>query len=451
MKNKIYSAFFIAFLTMANTFGQKPAIELTFTATYGGLVINLDSINVVNLTQGGDTTLYEPNNVLTLDFATGIGGINENGTNQFSVSQNYPNPFEGKTSINLYVPEKDLINISVLDLLGHEVANFSNTLDAGNYSFTFYAGKEKYYLFTAKSNLGIQSIKMMNLSKSESQAKLVYQGNDGNTTSLKSQKAVSDFIFSLGDQLRFIGYSNTLAGIHGSDVMEDAPQSSKAYEFAILEGMPCPGLPNVAYEGQIYKTVQVGSQCWFKENLNAGTMINGSGDQINNGTLEKYCYENHPDNCNIYGGLYQWNEMMEYSTTPGIQGICPAGWHLPTDGEFCTLATFVDPTVDCNLVLYTGTDGAGKMKSTGTIEAGTGLWYDPNTGATNSSGFTTLPGGTRWFDASFGYLGEVGGFPTSSQKYATTAWFWGMNNFSTVLVRDNYSKQAGFSVRCLKD
>ncbi len=450
MKNKIYSISLWAFLTAANAFGQKPVFELTFTAINGGVAVVLDSINIENMTQGGDTTLYAPNNLLTLDFATGTGN-NVNGTNQFSVSQNYPNPFDGQTKIHLNVPEKDFIRISIFDLMGHEVANFSKTIDAGNHSFTFYAGKEKYYLFTATSSRGIQSIKMMNLGNSETQAKLVYQGNDGNTTSLKSQEAVNDFIFSLGDQLRFIGYSNTLVGISGSDVLEDAPQSSEAYQFEILEGIPCPVIPNVTYEGQTYKTVQVGSQCWLKENLNVGTMVNGTVNHTNNGLIEKYCYGNHPDDCNIYGGLYQWNEMMGYSTIPGIQGICPAGWHLPNDDEFCILATFIDPTVDCSLIMYTGTNGGEKMKSTGTIEAGTGLWYEPNTGATNESGFTALPGGVRWNDATFILLGGVGGWHTSSEKLSTTNWVWTLSNTSSTNYRDNYSKNDGSSVRCLKD
>ena len=450
MTSKIYTISLLAFLTAANAIGQKPVMELTFTAINGGVAIVLDSINIENLTQGGDTTIFAPNNVLTLDFATGIGN-NVNGTNQFSVSQNYPNPFDGQTTIHLNVAERDIIKISIFDMLGHEVANFSNTLDAGNQSFTFYAGKEKYYLFTATSSRGTQSIKMMNLSNSETQAKLVYQGIDGNTSSLKSQKAVSDFVFSLGDQLRFIGYAATLAGIHGSDVMEDEPQSSEVYQFAIIEGIPCPGIPNVIYEGQTYKTVQEGDQCWFKENLNVGTMVNGSDDQTNNGIIEKYCYENNPENCNIYGGLYQWNEMMEYSSTPSIQGICPVGWHVPTDAEFCTLTTYIDATVDCDGILYTGTDGAGKMKSTGTFEAGTGLWLDPNEGATNSSGFNSLPAGVRYYDVTFILIGQINVWNTSSANFSSTNWIWGMNNISPVLVRDYYSKNDGSSVRCLKD
>ena len=71
--------------------------------------------------------------------------------------------------------------------------------------------------------------------------------------------------------------------------------------------------------------------------------------------------------------------------------------------EFCTLATFIDPSVYCDITGYFGIDGGGKMKSIGTIEAGTGLWHDPNTGANNSSGFTAFPGGVRFDDAVFNY------------------------------------------------
>jgi len=80
--------------------------------------------------------------------------------------------------------------------------------------------------------------------------------------------------------------------------------------------------------------------------------------------------------------------MMNYSTDP--HGICPAGWHIPSDGEFCTMTTYLDPTVNCSIYYWNGTDGGGKMKEVGLIH-----WQSPNTGATNSSGFSALPGGAR--------------------------------------------------------
>ena len=79
------------------------------------------------------------------------------------------------------------------------------------------------------------------------------------------------------------------------------------------------GASRVSYGGKDYNTVLIGSQCWLKENLDVGTMINGSNQQTNNGIIEKYCYNNVPNNCSTYGGLYQWNEAMQYFTTPMVK------------------------------------------------------------------------------------------------------------------------------------
>ncbi len=98
-------------------------------------------------------------------------------------------------------------------------------------------------------------------------------------------------------------------------------------------GQPCPGIPTIDYGGKTYHTVQINNQCWLKENLNIGTMINGSIGQSNNGIIEKYCYNNDSLNCEIYGGYYQLNEALHYVNLNGTQGICPTGWHVPTRSE----------------------------------------------------------------------------------------------------------------------
>ncbi len=97
----------------------------------------------------------------------------------------------------------------------------------------------------------------------------------------------------------------------------------------------------IRYEGQTYHTVLIGSQCLMKENLNVGTRINGAMEHSNNGVIEKYCYNDDTANCTIYGGLYQWDEAMQYITTAGAQGLCPAGSHIPTTAEWSTLLTSV--------------------------------------------------------------------------------------------------------------
>ncbi len=83
----------------------------------------------------------------------------------------------------------------------------------------------------------------------------------------------------------------------------------------------CPS--SVTYAGKKYNTVLIKNQCWLKENLDIGTMIDVSQDPSNDGTIQKYCYNNDLNNCATYGGLYQWNEAMEYKTTLGSKGICP--------------------------------------------------------------------------------------------------------------------------------
>lgn len=225
------------------------------------------------------------------------------------------------------------------------------------------------------------------------------------------------------------------------------PATSNQIVMSVLTmGFPCPGTPSISFGGQTYNTVQIGSQCWLKENLNIGTRKASNSNQTNNGTIEKYCFENTEANCDVYGGLYQWSEMMSYSTTPGVQGICPTGWHVPTDVEWCTVTTYLDATVNCAATGFSGTNAGGKMK-----EIGTAHWASPNTGATNSSGFTGLPVGLRMTNGGFYPAGIYCHFWSSTAYSTTNAWYLHLLNTRADLLRGNDTKLYGFSVRCLKD
>ncbi len=435
---------------MLSAFGQKPTIELTFTAKNSDQYIPLDSILIENLTQGGDTTLYAPDTVLSLEYNTGVNDIDLL-DNTFSISQNYPNPFNGKTTVNLYLPEKEYIKITVRDILGKELAQYKNTLNRGNHSFAFYSGNERYYLFTVTGKQSSKTIKMLNANGNPTNGgicRIVYNEYEDNDIDFKSQKAINDFVFNLGDQLRYTGYAKTVNEVNGSDVIEDAPQTNEIYEFEITEGIPCPGTPTVIYEGQVYNTIQIYSQCWLKENLNVGTMINGSQNQQNNSTIEKYCYNDDPANCTTFGGLYQWDEMIQYTTTQGVQGICPPDWHLPTDEEWKILEGTVDsqyPVGDPEWD-YTGLRGfdAGlNLKSTSG-------WYSGGNG-TDIFGFYALPGGYRSSDGNFSGLGGYGGFWSSTEYYTYSAWGRFLGYYYTNVSRNISNKDNGFSVRCLQD
>lgn len=102
----------------------------------------------------------------------------------------------------------------------------------------------------------------------------------------------------------------------------------------MIEGIPCAGTEAVKHAGQLYATVMIEGVCWLKENLNIGTMIQSETPMTNNGIIEKYCYGNEPANCREYGGLYQWDELMNYTQGDGSQGICPQGWHVASIDEW---------------------------------------------------------------------------------------------------------------------
>ena len=137
----------LAYGLMISAFGQKPTIVFTFSAESAGQHIPLDSIMIENLTQGSDTTLFTPDTALVLEYATTINDNESIGKNSFSVSQNYPNPFTNLTTINIYLPVKEQVEITILDISGRGLAQYKNRLNRGTHSFIFYPGKEKYYVF----------------------------------------------------------------------------------------------------------------------------------------------------------------------------------------------------------------------------------------------------------------------------------------------------------------
>ncbi len=205
-------------------------------------------------------------------------------------------------------------------------------------------------------------------------------------------------------------------------------------------------------DGQVYNTVQIGTQCWMRENLNIGTMVvsvNYGGfhsDCSNNGIIEKYCYNNDPAYCAIYGGLYDWDEMMGYTTTPGVQGICPDGWHIPSDAEWCTLTSFLDPTINCATLGYSGTNAGGKMK-----KAGFDHWLSPNIGATNESGFTALGTGSRYPEGQFYDLSQRTNVWSSSEQSAITGFHVYLGYTAARAGRTYNNKVNGLSVRCVRN
>lgn len=206
-------------------------------------------------------------------------------------------------------------------------------------------------------------------------------------------------------------------------------------------GSPCPGTPTVNYGGKIYNTIQIGLQCWLKENLNIGTRINGIQAQSNIGMIEKFCYFDNEAYCNAYGGLYQWGEMVQYlngasnnsTANPpfsgNVKGICPPGWHIPSYYELKILQAVVNKN-------------ANSLKAIG---QGTGIHS-----GTNTSGFAALLAGYS-YSGNYYLLSYVGVFGSSTESDAQNAYMSALSNNESFIEFLNDFKDFAHSVRCLKD
>ena len=226
---------------------------------------------------------------------------------------------------------------------------------------------------------------------------------------------------------------------------------------------PAPSLPcgdPVSYQGYDYATVLIGDQCWFAENLRSENYENGEAIPSNvsdsewssttSGAVALYgedagCQSSSPDidacdpaqSLNEYGRLYNWYAVDD------ARGLCPSGWHVPTDGEWMTMEMALGMSeAEANVADWRGTDQGTQMKTD------YGWCCDGN--GTNTSGFSGLPGGYRDY-AGYFYLAGYGGFWWSSSPNGSNAWYRFLNGSNESVNRNYYSPRGGMSVRCVRD
>jgi uncharacterized protein (TIGR02145 family) len=196
------------------------------------------------------------------------------------------------------------------------------------------------------------------------------------------------------------------------------------------------------FDGNIYNTVRIGNQVWMAENLKS---VNYADGKPISGV---YAYNDDDAKVSVYGRLYTWDAVMNGAASnnnvpSGVQGACPNGYHVPSIAEWNVMLS----------ELGGESVAGGKLKATGTVENGNGYWFAPNAGATNSSGFSALPGGWREEDDSYQVLGYTGFWWSSTRD---------ISSYSDILILGNeqsYSVVVGwgsdpseaFSLRCVKN
>jgi uncharacterized protein (TIGR02145 family) len=253
---------------------------------------------------------------------------------------------------------------------------------------------------------------------------------------------ITDAVNTSGNQTiagnkTFIGTTTVPTPVNATDATTKAYVDNALKELGLIPNNYSGLVSDI--EGNTYKTVTIGTQTWMAENLRVARYKNGTAIPLVTDptawvglTTPGYCWYNNDEATNkaTYGALYNW-----YTVITG--NLCPTGWHVPTDAEWTTLTTYLGGE----------SVAGGKLR-----EVGTAHWASPNTGATNETGFTALPGGYRYYTGTYLTIGYAGYWWSSTGSSATNAWYRYMYYYNPLVSRDGYgSKESGFSVRCLRD
>ena len=355
----------LAFLTLVSfytvVFAQTATLTFTGRDAVNNQYVQLYRVVVKNLSQGWQESMYWPDTTLTMHVTTGIDDVENTDFSSLQFSQNMPTPFEGTTYVNLALAEAGDVTVEVTDITGRIVAtrSFSSML-AGIHQLRVNLSTAGMYFLSAHQHGQSTSIKMVN------------RGNGGvddiaitnsmetvaseSPKSSNSPKYTTPYTFHVGDQMEFIGYAHIHGEVVESGHVVQAQQGSEeivlSFVYEGTDAQPCPGTPTVTdYDGNVYNTVMIGTQCWMKENMRTTHFSNG--DSITLGYTatnysEPYYYDYFFSDIPLEkrGYLYNWpaavHGMDTSSSVPsGIQGICPAGWHVPSWGEWDTLRVYL--------------------------------------------------------------------------------------------------------------
>jgi len=443
-------------------------ITLTFTGRVASQYVPLSRVVVSNLTKGWQETLIWPDTVLEM-ISTGIPDVETRLIASLQLSQNSPNPFDGTTFVNLQVVEAGDVAVEITDIAGRIVrANNYSPLQPGIYQMRVALSSPGLYFLTARQNGQTTSIKMVN------------QGNGGNNAIVftniarandysplpqpkNGHRGVTENPFDLGDQMEYVGFAMLDSLEVESGHLLQVLEASQTIVLSFPNAQPCREYPTVSdVEGNVYHTVQIGNQCWMKENLRTTKFADSTSIPIGAlyTSLDPHYYD---DNTSFIpleerGYLYNWSAAM-HEAAPStavpsrVQGICPEGWHLPSEAEWEVLKSYVSsqPEYTCG----------GNAENISKALASTQWWEsyngtcnpgDQSVYPNNTTGFGAVPAGTFMV---YGYndVGFDAHFWSSTENYDYygAAIYYGLDYDTYDFFWATCTKDRRASVRCLKD
>ena len=435
-------------------------VTLTFTGRdASNQYVSLNRVIVNNLTKGWQETLVWPDTVLMMS-STGIGDVETFPETSLKLSQNTPNPFDGTTFVNLQVAEIGDVAVEITDITGRVIrANNYSSLQPGVHEICITLSTTGVYFLTVRQNSRIVSVKMMNYGNGGEDA-IAYVG-DAETqvfSSLQKNKVfrnVVDNPFDPGDQMEYVGFA-TFGGMEEESIhviqTQDASQTillSFATSQGSADALPCPNTPTVTdYDGNTYNTVQIGNQCWMKENLRTTHYADGmsipAGSVNNWSNTDPYYYNYNSSGIplTVRGFLYNW--------PAAINGICPTNWHLPSNAEWMQLADYVSS--QSAYVCGNNSNHIAKALASESFwdTYGTYCVVGTNQATNNATGFSAIPAGYG-NNSSFNFSGWNAYFWSSSELSNLSTWYRIMS-WNSASFNSNYAEKSnGFSVRCLRD
>jgi len=454
---KITIVFLWLFATVC-THAQNYFID--FSAS--GTATTLDNIIVENLTQGTSLTL-QGSDTLHLFGTVGFFNSNQN-TSELRI---YPNPFHETSQLVLSSESAAIVDIDVYDIVGRHILHVRQEVQRGDNIFEVSGFSTGHYQIIISSQTWRKSMAFVSLNSNSQNPQIqinsTLEKEFDNMTTGKSSKSIVQMTYDIGDQMRFIGISGFL-----SEIVLDVPTSTKTIDF-VYSSSSCGATFTDVRDGTQYSSVLIGVQCWLVQNLAYLPDVVGPSTGSNT-TPYYYVYGYNGTNVTAakatsnyatYGVLYNWSAAMAGSTSSssnpsGVQGVCPTGWHLPSDAELTQMENYLAD----NGHNYDGTTGGGGDKIAKSLASSSGWNSSTNTGAVgntdyptyrNKSGFTALPGGNRVNNGAFDDDGSLGFWWSATENSATDAWNRDTDYDYSDVLRYNTNKEVGFSVRCVRD
>jgi uncharacterized protein (TIGR02145 family) len=392
-----------------------------------GASSTVSTVKVENLTRGTSLTL-NGSDVLRLNITTDISSLEND---QLSLLKLYPNPASDYTTLEVFPPVTGDFVIAVLDVSGKTVVHYQGYSENSGQSFRLSGLKNGIYFVNVNGTNYNLSGKLISNGKSNEKVSIekissLIQAEESKKTygESKGTNATVDMAYSSGERLKFTGISGNY-----STVRTAIPGSDTRIDFIFIA---C-----TDDDGNNYPVVPIGTQTWMGENLRTTKLTDHSA--ISNVTdpvawygltSPGYCwYNNDIANKPVYGGIYNFYAVSSNK-------LCPVGWHVPTDPEWTVLTDYLGALAIIG----------DKLKETGNAH-----WSSPLNNATNETGFTALPGGSRYIldngGLKFDYINLMAIFWSGTLPYTRTVY-----GYNSEVFRGAFSNsKSGFSVRCIKD